>query len=94
LFFIFGLIFGTGIKKTAITFFERLITMEKNICVFCGSSTGNKSEYVLASQKLAKVMVEHQCNLVYGGGSVGLMGILADQVLQLGGKVLGVIPRF
>lgn len=39
-------------------------------------------------------MVEHRCNLVYGGGSIGLMGVLADQVLELGGKVLGVIPRF
>ncbi|MCC5930952.1 MAG: TIGR00730 family Rossman fold protein [Cyclobacteriaceae bacterium] len=68
--------------------------MERNICVFCGSSTGNRSDYIGATQKLAKVMVEHRCNLVYGGGSIGLMGILADQVLQLGGKVLGVIPKF
>jgi uncharacterized protein (TIGR00730 family) len=64
-----------------------------SICVFCGSNTGNSSKFTYTAQEMAKTLVTHRLSLVYGGGSVGLMGVLADQVLALGGKVCGVIPK-
>ena len=65
-----------------------------NICVFCGSSLGNNSAYVQAAQELADLFVQSNSSLVYGGGNVGLMGVIADSILQKGGKVIGVIPDF
>lgn len=65
----------------------------KSICVFCGSNSGNNSNYRLAAQNLGKLLVEQNISLVYGGASIGLMGIIADQVLTLGGKAYGVIPK-
>lgn len=64
------------------------------VCVFCGSSTGYNGNYAKLARNLAEELVEAGCELIYGGGSVGLMGILADEVLLCGGKVTGVIPRF
>jgi len=66
----------------------------KSICVFCGSSTGFKNEFKSASCHLAESIVKRGYSLVYGGGNIGLMGSLADEVLSLGGKVTGVIPHF
>ena len=66
----------------------------KSICVFCGSSMGVRPEYEWATHKMGKSLVERHLRLVYGGGRVGLMGKLADVVLEAGGKVVGVIPRF
>ncbi|MGF1638492.1 MAG: TIGR00730 family Rossman fold protein [Cyclobacteriaceae bacterium] len=66
----------------------------KKVCVFCGSSTGYNGNYGKLARKLAEELVVAGCELVYGGGSVGLMGILADEVLLRGGKVTGVIPGF
>ncbi|QDU63456.1 LOG family protein YvdD [Planctomycetes bacterium Pan216] len=63
------------------------------ICVYCGSKEGVKPEYRQAAQQLGKTMVEQGLGLVYGGGSVGLMGAVSDAVLEAGGKVRGVIPR-
>lgn len=63
------------------------------ICVFCGSSPGARDDYANAARALAATFVRNDVSLVYGGGSVGLMGILADEVLRLGGRVTGVIPR-
>jgi len=65
-----------------------------NICVFCGSSTGTLPVYAEATKQLAHTFVKSDVTLVYGGGNVGLMGILADEVLKHGGKVIGVIPDF
>lgn len=65
----------------------------KSICVFCGSSKGNKTVYQSAAIELAELLVEKNTTLVYGGGHVGLMGVLADAVLERGGKVIGVIPQ-
>jgi uncharacterized protein (TIGR00730 family) len=65
-----------------------------NICVFCGSSAGNKIEYEIGAKALGKVMAQREIQLVYGGGKVGLMGIIADEVLANNGKVIGVIPDF
>jgi uncharacterized protein (TIGR00730 family) len=65
-----------------------------NICVFCGSSTGFNPVYAEAARKLGVLMAEKSIMLVYGGGNVGLMGVVADAMLESGGKVFGVIPDF
>ena len=65
----------------------------KRICVFCGSNAGARGEYADAARKLAAVLVERKLGIVYGGGNVGLMGVLADAALEHGGEVTGVIPR-
>jgi len=69
-----------------------MLTMRR-ICVYCGSNTGARSDYAEAAADLADVLVRHDLELVYGGAAKGIMGILADKVLALGGKVHGVIPR-
>jgi uncharacterized protein (TIGR00730 family) len=63
------------------------------ICVFCGSNPGTRPEYAEAARLLAHELVDRKLGLVYGGGSVGLMGVLADAALAAGGEVIGVIPR-
>lgn len=63
------------------------------VCVFAGSSPGARPEYAAAARTLGRSLVGEGTSLVYGGGSVGLMGVLADEVLAGGGSVLGVIPR-
>jgi uncharacterized protein (TIGR00730 family) len=65
----------------------------KRICVFCGSNAGAQPEYANAARALAATLVHEGLELVYGGGRVGLMGVIADEVLRLGGQVIGVIPR-
>lgn len=65
----------------------------KSICVFCGSSQGKNYKYTEAARQTAKMLAEKEIRLIYGGGMVGLMGIIADEVLKYGGKVTGVIPR-
>ena len=65
----------------------------KRICVFCGSNAGARSEYAEAARALATVLAERKLGIVYGGGNVGLMGVLADAALARGGEVIGVIPR-
>ena len=64
----------------------------KSVCVYCGSSFGATPRYADAARDLAKVLVERNIALVYGGGNVGRMGEIADEVLRLGGQVTGVIP--
>lgn len=65
----------------------------KRVCVFCASSTGIRPEYTLATRNLAAELVSRGISLVYGGGRVGLMGLLANCVLEGGGHVTGVIPQ-
>jgi uncharacterized protein (TIGR00730 family) len=64
----------------------------QRICVFCGSSRGASAVYEQAALELAEALCERELGLVYGGARRGLMGILADRVLELGGEVIGVIP--
>ncbi len=64
----------------------------KSVCVYCGSSPGNRPEYAQAARALGKALVENDMSLVYGGGKVGLMGIVADAVLEHGGTAIGIIP--
>lgn len=65
----------------------------KALCVYCGSSIGASPIYADAARLLAKVMVDSNISLVYGGGKVGLMGVIADEVMRLGGEATGVIPK-
>jgi len=65
-----------------------------NICVFCGSSTGNGPEFASAARRLGKLIAKQNKTLIYGGGNIGLMGIVADTVMKEGGSVIGVIPDF
>lgn len=64
----------------------------KNICVFCGSNYGTKAIYREVAYELGVYLAKKNFTLVYGGGNVGLMGELANSVLQHGGKVIGVMP--
>lgn len=65
----------------------------KSLCVYCGSSPGGSTVYADAARALAREMVRREVRLVYGGASVGIMGVLADEVLARGGEVVGVIPE-
>ncbi len=67
--------------------------MIKRVCVFCGSSPGARPEYADAAKALAKCLVSKNIAIVYGGGHVGLMGILSDAARTAGGEVIGVIPH-
>ncbi len=65
----------------------------RRICVFCGSNLGINPAYRANAVSLGRIFAERGIELVYGGGNVGLMGVLADSVLEAGGRVIGVIPR-
>jgi len=64
----------------------------RSICVYCGSSFGRREEYTEAARLVARAIVGRGYRIVYGGGCVGLMGVLADAALAAGGEVIGVIP--
>src|SRR5215216_2158411 len=66
----------------------------KTICVYCGSGPGADPAFVEAARKFGKILAEDRVSLVFGGGSVGLMGALANAVLDYGGHVTGIIPEF
>jgi uncharacterized protein (TIGR00730 family) len=66
----------------------------RTICVYCGSGPGGDPAFVQAARDFGRILAENNIRLVYGGGSVGLMGELADSVLDHGGTVTGVIPDF
>src|SRR5690349_17975131 len=63
------------------------------VCVFCGSNVGNDPAYRQAAEEMGGEIARRGWGLVYGGGSVGLMGVVADAVLADGGEVIGVIPE-
>ena len=65
----------------------------RSICVFCGSSLGKRPEYAQMARMLGSEMAARGLGVVYGGSSVGLMGVLADAALAAGGEVTGVLPR-
>ena len=65
----------------------------KNICVYCGSSPGKNPAYLLAAKNLGKALCNRDIGLVYGGAAIGVMGAVADAVLEAGGRAIGVIPK-
>ncbi len=66
----------------------------KNICVYCGSSSAVNQSYKDCAVELGKLMASKNIGLVYGGGQVGLMGLIADSIMSNNGKVIGIIPHF
>lgn len=66
----------------------------QRICVYCGSSPGRAEQYAQAAQALAVEMVRRNIGLVYGGANIGIMGTIANHMLQRGGEVIGVLPEF
>jgi len=66
----------------------------RNICVYCGSSVGADPAFIAAAKDFGKILAENRVGLVYGGGSLGLMGAVALSVLEAGGRVTGIIPHF
>ena len=68
--------------------------MSKKICVFCGSNSGYNEIYSDAAKQFAREIVKNDMTLVYGGGKVGIMGIISKEIMDNGGKVIGVIPEF
>lgn len=69
------------------------MTSINSICVYCGSSPGRLDAYASAAFSLAESLASRNIKLVYGGASIGIMGMLADRILKLGGHVIGVIPK-
>jgi uncharacterized protein (TIGR00730 family) len=65
----------------------------RRLCVYAGSNPGSDPAYADAARALATLLAERGIGLVYGGGKVGLMGVLADTVLDAGGEAIGVMPR-
>jgi len=65
----------------------------KNICVYCGSSAGSQPAYAEGAKSLAQALVNNNLGLVYGGSNLGLMGVVAQEVLALGGTAIGIIPE-
>src|SRR5262245_59376483 len=65
----------------------------RSVCVFCGSSLGGRPVYAEAARRLGAALAARGLELVFGGGHIGLMGVLADAVLAAGGQAVGVIPR-
>jgi uncharacterized protein (TIGR00730 family) len=70
-----------------------MVKFMKSVCVYCGSSPGRQEAYSDAARDLARSLVDRNIRLVYGGASVGIMGLVADTVLQFGGQAVGVIPE-
>ena len=65
----------------------------RSLCIFCGSSSGSKPEYAVAAAAMGRLLAKRGVRVVFGGGNVGLMGVLADAALAAGGEVVGVIPQ-
>ncbi len=74
--------------------FKSEIKDMKSICIFCGSSMGNNSEFKNIALHIGKYFAENNIQLIYGGGNVGLMGVVSHSVMNNGGRVTGVIPNF
>ncbi len=69
------------------------MTSINSICIYCGSSPGRIEAYSQAAQALAAALVSRNIRLIYGGAGIGIMGMVADHVLKLGGQAIGVIPK-
>jgi uncharacterized protein (TIGR00730 family) len=81
-----------GLNRQLLLIWLKIASM-KSICVFCGSSMGNRPEYRKGAEELGRLILERNIRLIYGGANVGLMQVLADLVLQGGGEVIGIMPR-
>lgn len=93
-----GVIFLTALQRVLTLSWGgatcQIMSTLKNICVYCGSGPGTNPKFVESAIRLGKIMAENGIGLVYGGGSIGLMGAVAKSVLDHGGRVTGIIPEF
>lgn len=64
-----------------------------NVCVFCGTASGDDPRYAEAARAIARLLVQKNCHIVFGGGKVGLMGVVAEAALAAGGYVIGIAPK-
>lgn len=64
-----------------------------NVCVFCGTASGDDPRYAEAARTIARLLVQKNCHIVFGGGKVGLMGVVAEAALAAGGYVIGIAPK-
>jgi uncharacterized protein (TIGR00730 family) len=71
-----------------------MMKKNKRLCVFCGAKSGKSDIYSAETRQLGQRLAEHQIEIIFGGGQIGLMGTLANACLEAGGKVIGVIPKF
>jgi uncharacterized protein (TIGR00730 family) len=67
--------------------------MEINVCIYCGSAVGDDQQFAVAARSVGRALARRGLGLIYGGGRVGLMGVVADAVLEQGGRAIGVIPE-
>lgn len=67
--------------------------MKKRLCIFCGASSGKNPAYIKMAKELGELLVKNDIGLVYGGATIGVMGAIADSVLNSGGEVIGVMPE-
>ena len=72
----------------------QLMSTIKSVCVYCGSGPGNNPTFVQAARQFGRILAENRVRLVYGGGSIGLMGAIAESAVDHGGAVTGIIPDF
>lgn len=85
--------FNTANQKHLILF-DKLLKMQfKSIAVFCGSKSGVNPLFVAHAKQLGQLFAKHNITMIYGGGSVGLMGAVANEMMENGGEVIGVIPE-
>lgn len=80
---------GQSISFTA----QHILIQMNAVCVFCGSAVGQNEQYAISARTLGKVLAIRKITLIYGGGNVGLMRVIADSALQYQGEVIGIIPR-
>ncbi len=64
-----------------------------SVCVFCGTSAGNDPQYAEAAREMARLLAQMGCRIIFGGGKVGLMGVVAEAALAAGGHVIGIAPK-
>lgn len=72
---------------------DQSVRVMQRICVYCGSSSGKNPEYTVVARLLGMELARRNLGLVYGGASIGMMGVIADAVMQHGGEVIGIIPK-
>jgi len=66
----------------------------RSVAVFCGSSSGNNGEYSDSARELSRILFDRGIGVITGGGHVGIMGVIADEIIRIGGEIRGVIPQF
>jgi uncharacterized protein (TIGR00730 family) len=64
-----------------------------NVCIFCGTSSGADPQYAEAARKVTRLLVQKGCRIIYGGGKLGLMGVVAEAAMAAGGYVIGIAPK-